>query len=211
MEKIKSDPSPPPIPQGGTPCNRVHWEAVPEKGIASFWKGDTLCGLKVCERGSTFHGWHMRGLSSPVKTTKSVSRGKRFDAVWEPPSMKLPWDSYCSWSVLGGWRVTGWTGKTPNRSVWFSEAGNKLAWFSDGPGRSRLLSRTHSLPRLIYFVESRVHDVIVLCEFHPIRANVTLPQKWGMRGMWLCKQIQIQDGGKCGRKHRENLPRFRRY
>ena len=40
---------PTPIPQGGTPCNRLHWEAVPEKGIASFWKGDTLCGLKVCE------------------------------------------------------------------------------------------------------------------------------------------------------------------
>ena len=35
-----------------------------------------------------------------------------------------------------------------------------LAWFSDGPGRSRLLSRTHSLPRLIYLVQSHVHDVI---------------------------------------------------
>ena len=121
--KDKIWPSPTPIPQGGTPCNRLHWEAVPEKGIASFWKGDTLWGLKVCERGSTFHGWHMRGLSSPVKTTKSVSRGKRFDIVWEPPAMKLPWD--CSWFVLGGWRVTGWMGKMPKRSVWFSEAGNK--------------------------------------------------------------------------------------
>ena len=90
MEKIKSDPSPTPIPQGGSPCNRLHWEAVPEKEIASFWKGETLCGLKVCERGSTFHGWHMRDLSSPVKTTEGVSRGKRFDVVWEPPSMKLP-------------------------------------------------------------------------------------------------------------------------
>ena len=53
----------------------------------------------------------MRGLSCSVKPTKSVSRGKRFDIVWEPPSMKLPWD--CSWSVLGGWRVIGWTGKRP--------------------------------------------------------------------------------------------------
>ena len=86
MENIKFDPPPTPIRQGGTPCNRLHWEALPEKRIASFWKGDMLCGLKV------YHGWHMRGLSCPVKTTKSVSRGKRFDVLWEPPSMKLPWD-----------------------------------------------------------------------------------------------------------------------
>ena len=109
--------SPTPTPPGGTPSNRLHWEAVPEKGIAGFWKGDTLCGLKVCERGSTFHRWHMRGLSCPVKPTKSVSRGKRFDVVWEPPFMKLPSD--CSWSLLGQWRVTGWTWKTPKKSVRF--------------------------------------------------------------------------------------------
>ena len=78
--------------------------------------------------------------------------------------------------------------------------------------RSFAASVTHSLPSPSDILRwSRVHDVIALCEFHPIRANVTLPQKWGMRGMWLCNQIQIQDGGKCGRKHRENLPRFRRY
>ena len=44
---------PTPTPQVGTACNRLHWEAVPEKGIASFWKGDTL--LKI---GRTLHGWH---------------------------------------------------------------------------------------------------------------------------------------------------------
>ena len=58
----------------------------------------------------------MRGLSCSVKPTKSVSSGKRFDVVWEPPSMKLPSD--CSSYLLGGWRVTGWTWQTPKKSVW---------------------------------------------------------------------------------------------
>ena len=61
-----------------------------------------------------------------------------------------------------------------------------LAWFSDGPGRSRFLSRALSLPRLMDLVQSRVLDVIAACEFCPIRGNVTVLQKWGMRGMWLC-------------------------
>ena len=69
MGKIKFDP-PPPLSLREVLWNRLRWEAVPEKGIASFWKWDTLCGLKVCEWGSTFHGRHMRGLSCPVKPTK---------------------------------------------------------------------------------------------------------------------------------------------
>ena len=108
---------PPPTltPEGGIPSDRLHREAVPENGIASFWKGDTLCLHKVCEIDSTFHGWHMKSLSCPVKTTKSVSKGKRFYVVWEPPSMKLPSDY--SWSLLGERRVTGWTWKTSRKSV----------------------------------------------------------------------------------------------
>ena len=90
-----------------------------------------------------------------------------------------------------------------------SRFSGEVAWFSDGPGRSRLSSHTYSFPRPMALVQSRVHDVIAPGEFHPMRANVTLPQKWGMRGMWLCKQIQIRYGGKCGRQHRESLPRFR--
>lgn len=36
MEKIKFA-FPPPLPHPeGTPSNRLHWEAAPEKGIASF-------------------------------------------------------------------------------------------------------------------------------------------------------------------------------
>ena len=44
--------------------------------------------------------------------------------------------------------------------------------------------------------------------FYPIKANVTVPLKWEMRGMWLCKEIEIQDDGKSGRRHRESLRVF---
>ena len=36
----------------------------------------------------------MKGLSCPAKATKSVSKGKRFDVMWEPHSMKLPSDYF---------------------------------------------------------------------------------------------------------------------
>ena len=36
----------------------------------------------------------MKGLSCPAKLTKIVSKGKRFDVMWEPHSMKLPLDYY---------------------------------------------------------------------------------------------------------------------
>ena len=82
MEKIKFDPPPPLSLREVLPVIYYTGKERERKGERG----------KVCERGSTFHGWQMRGLSCPVKPTKSVPRGKRFHIVWEPPSMKLPWD-----------------------------------------------------------------------------------------------------------------------
>ena len=90
MEKIKFDPSPPLSLREVLPVIDYTGRLYPKKGIASFWKGDTLCGLKVCERGSTFHGWHKRGLSFPVKTAKSVSRGKRLTSCESLPLWNYP-------------------------------------------------------------------------------------------------------------------------
>ena len=57
MENIKFDPSQPLSLRYVLPViDYTGWEALPEEGIVSFWKGDKLCGLKVCERCSTFHG-----------------------------------------------------------------------------------------------------------------------------------------------------------
>ena len=46
----------PPVPAFSEELPVIHGEALPEKGVASFWKKDALCRLKVL-RGNTFHGW----------------------------------------------------------------------------------------------------------------------------------------------------------
>ena len=74
MEKIKSDPPPPLSLREVLPVIDYTGRLYPKKEKRVSGKG--------IRRGFSFH----------VKTTKSVSRGKRFDVVWEPPSMKLPWD-----------------------------------------------------------------------------------------------------------------------
>ena len=49
--------------------------------------------------------------------------------------------------------------------------GGGVAWFSDGPGL--LVSRTLSLPRLIYSVQGHVHYVRPFYQFPPIRVRDT--------------------------------------
>ena len=65
----------------------------------------------------------MKGLSCPAKPSESVSKGKRFDVVWELHSMKLPSD-YPNISQAGEERLVGHE-KIPEKSVWFSEAESK--------------------------------------------------------------------------------------